>query len=138
MKTCTKCKETKDLSAFRDHKAYRDGKVSWCISCQHLKTKEWNILNKSKKQAYDSQWKMASKYGINNEVYSKMLSNQNGLCKICNCTPDKAPKGKLYVDHCHETGKVRGLLCDHCNNVLGRAKDSIETLTNAIKYLRET
>lgn len=59
-----------------------------------------------------------------------MVANQKGLCKLC-----ELPK-KLVVDHCHETGKVRGLLCRNCNLLIGHAKEDIVILQNAINYLK--
>lgn len=137
MKTCTKCSLDKDRSEFRDHKAYKDGKVSWCKSCQLAKTREWKQVNKVRSKEYERWHKRETKYGVTEQIYNAMFSDQNGLCKICKSTPENSPKGTLYVDHCHTTGKVRGLLCDHCNNLLGRAKDSISVLQEAIKYLEE-
>jgi hypothetical protein len=81
-------------------------------------------------------------YGITLEEYDAMLLAQNGVCKICgNKETHKGAMGRpkpLCVDHCHATGKVRGLLCNDCNQVLGRAKDNTETLKKAIKYLKES
>ena len=78
-------------------------------------------------------------YGINIETYEAMLDEQNSLCKICGeegFLMDKAKhKVKLMVDHCHETGKVRGLLCHNCNRALGLLKDDTSRLTAAIAYL---
>lgn len=61
-----------------------------------------------------------------------MLTSQGGTCAICHGT---ATVGRLAVDHCHLTGKVRGLLCTNCNTALGKLKDSKELLLNAINYL---
>lgn len=64
--------------------------------------------------------------------YNRMLGVQNGLCKICGMIND----GKsLCVDHCHKTGKIRGLLCANCNSGIGMMKDSPDILRNAIDYL---
>lgn len=82
-------------------------------------------------------------YGITLEEYENILIDQNGLCAICN-NPEKfiAPKTgqlqKLTVDHCHTTGKIRGLLCRTCNSALGKLKDNIEILNKAIDYLRKS
>jgi len=62
-----------------------------------------------------------------------MAQNQNFLCLGCG---NHKTINQLYVDHNHTTGEVRGLLCGKCNSVLGFAKDSVETLTNLIRYLR--
>lgn len=69
------------------------------------------------------------KYKISLSEYNCMVEMQGGQCGICK------EKKKLYVDHCHETGKVRGLLCQLCNSGLGLMKDNIATLKNAIIYL---
>lgn len=78
-------------------------------------------------------------YDITIEDYRVMYKEQSGTCKICNSEGflmnPKRHKCKLVVDHCHTTGKVRGLLCHNCNRALGLLKDSINTLANAIKYV---
>lgn len=74
------------------------------------------------------------KYGITVEHRDAMLVNQNGQCAIC-CTDTPPTVSGWHVDHCHSRGKVRGILCQHCNNMLGMAKDDIQILKNAIKYL---
>lgn len=75
------------------------------------------------------------------EDYNKMLESQLGLCKICNQPSKRKANNKktiksLCIDHCHKTNKVRGLLCNDCNSLLGYAKDSIELLEGAIEYLK--
>jgi hypothetical protein len=77
-------------------------------------------------------------YGITSKDYYKMHSDQSGLCKLCNkegFTMAEHHKLKLVVDHDHNTGKVRGLLCHNCNRALGLFKESIDSLNNAIRYL---
>lgn len=74
-------------------------------------------------------------YGITAEDFDRMFSEQSGRCGIC-CTED--PGGRtntFHVDHCHETGRVRGLLCNRCNRALGQFNDSEELLLAAIAYL---
>jgi hypothetical protein len=70
------------------------------------------------------------KHGITKEDYAIRLKDQQGKCAICGCLPKK-----LCVDHDHETGKIRGLLCNNCNLMLGHSKDSVERLRNAADYL---
>lgn len=72
-------------------------------------------------------------YGLTSEQYESLVVKQNGCCAICGTKPKK-----LHVDHCHNSGRIRGLLCFHCNFVLGQAKDSKLTLQKAIEYLTET
>ena len=65
-----------------------------------------------------------------------MLENQNYKCKIC-LADNKKYKRQLAVDHCHTTGKIRGLLCTPCNISLGYINDNIQILHNMINYLKE-
>ena len=90
--------------------------------------------DKIKKQHKESHLKR--KYGIDLETYNQMFNEQEGKCKICGIHQSELKKS-LAVDHCHNTGKVRGLLCDHCNHVLGKVKDDVSILESAIKYLKE-
>lgn len=82
---------------------------------------------------------MMRKYGIDLEQYNIMLEEQDGVCAICG-NPETAISRwgtplSLAVDHCHETGRVRGLLCRNCNVTLGRAGDNVELLRSMADYL---
>jgi hypothetical protein len=74
-----------------------------------------------------------NQYGITLEQYEEMLAAQNGVCAICKLAPETGKR--LAVDHCHDSGAVRGLLCIPCNLVLGNAKENREVLEEAIRYL---
>lgn len=77
-------------------------------------------------------------YGITLDDYEAMLEEQGGRCAICGSegfTMAAHHKAKLVVDHCHKTGKVRGLLCHNCNRALGLFKDSRDSLMKAIDYI---
>jgi hypothetical protein len=79
-----------------------------------------------------------AKYKITPEQYDWMFKAQNGVCAICGKPETLTRNGKLVhlsVDHCHVTGKVRGLLCSEHNKMLGHAEDSVEVLAKAISYL---
>jgi hypothetical protein len=79
--------------------------------------------------------KLKSNYGLTPGGYAELLAAQGGLCKICKtCKP--RGRGAFNVDHCHATGRVRGLLCNACNLGLGMFKDSPELLTAALAYLK--
>ncbi len=78
--------------------------------------------------------KLKHLYGITLDDYNKMWADQDGCCATCGIHSSALTK-PLHVDHCHTTGKVRGLLCTQCNTALGMAKDDIQTLKNMIKYL---
>lgn len=77
---------------------------------------------------------LRNKYGIDLDIYNKMFQDQKGCCAICNRHQSEF-KLSLAVDHCHNTNKVRSLLCPNCNTGLGNLKDSKEMLLKAIKYL---
>jgi hypothetical protein len=79
---------------------------------------------------------MLAKYNLTSEQYNLMVKNQNECCAICN-TKMIGPR-EPAIDHCHNTGQVRGLLCSSCNIALGHMKDDINRLENAIAYLKKT
>lgn len=76
------------------------------------------------------------RYGITIPEYDKMLKEQGNRCKICE---DENKNGEHFcVDHCHTSGKIRGLLCARCNKALGKFKDNIKILEKAIQYLKDS
>lgn len=93
----------------------------------------WNRSNKDKRKHYA----LKEKYKISLEDYNLMLVSQENCCKICKRNKDAFSKA-LNVDHCHSTGKIRGLLCKDCNLLLGKARDTVNVLESAIAYLKET
>lgn len=107
--------------------------------------KEYDAANKDKRKEYNKEYhetnkdnrreyNLLKKYGISLNDYNILFNKQNGCCKICGVN-ELLLKGSLCVDHCHSTGKVRGLLCKACNLMIGNAKDDINTLNSAIIYL---
>jgi hypothetical protein len=76
------------------------------------------------------------RYGITVEEYDAMLEQQGNRCAICR-TDKPGGKGRFHVDHDHQTGEVRGLLCNNCNRALGHFKDNVLILEQAIRYLNE-
>jgi hypothetical protein len=81
-------------------------------------------------------------YGMSLEIYNLMLKSQNGVCAICKGNETYIPKGHgtpkpLSVDHNHDTGAIRGLLCSNCNYIIGHCKENPEILLAAIKYLEK-
>lgn len=87
-------------------------------------------LTKEEKKKYDLIHRLRN-YGLTVEDYQKMIESQDSRCAICGLQSDN-----LFVDHCHSSGKVRGLLCRHCNFGLGFFRDDSEVLAKAIGYLR--
>lgn len=141
MKSCGRCKAEKPLSEFwLDRK--RGTPKSHCKKCSVASTKAWVARNPDyEKTRYAGQRvetrerHLVRKYGVTLETYDKMLKAQGGLCAICKATEAGQYKAVFHVDHCHATGRVRGLLCRGCNHILGHVKDDPETLRRAIAYL---
>jgi hypothetical protein len=76
-----------------------------------------------------------SKVNGNSEELIALLKKSDGKCAICGKIEDDSQYGRNHVDHCHNTGKLRGMLCPNCNIGLGAFNDSFELLSKAIKYL---
>lgn len=98
------------------------------------KNREWLMNNKDtpeyKRFLRDQHFKQ--EYGIGLEVVESMKADQNYLCAIC-----KNKSDRLHVDHNHDTGKVREMLCHKCNTALGMFHENINTLEEAIRYLQK-
>lgn len=98
------------------------------------KQAEWRESNRSWQRNYH----LRRLYGISLTDYDQMVAERNGKCDICGRVPEgKRNQACLHVDHDHRTGRVRGLLCSHCNRGLGFLGDSPETLSRAAAYLAE-
>ena len=81
-------------------------------------------------------WRLAAKYGMTPEQRLDMIEQQQNQCAICKTQFGHDQKA-IHIDHSHSTGKVRGILCAHCNTGLGKFKDSPAILAAAIEYLQE-
>jgi hypothetical protein len=129
MKTCSTCKIKKSIDNFGKDKSRKDGLNHVCKSCR----KEYDRLKYARDPKKQISATLKYKYGVSLQQKQNMIASQNGGCVICKT---KLDNGKhTCVDHCHATGKVRQILCKHCNSLLGNCKENIETLKNAIQYL---
>lgn len=93
--------------------------------------------NSEKVESQKWKYYLRYKFGIDPEQYSQMIEDQHNQCSICGYSPlDNARKtAKLYVDHNHTTGKIRGLLCMNCNAALGHFREDLTILKKAVNYL---
>jgi len=136
--TCSVCKEVKPLADFPVRKTHRPGKpVSQCTSCKVALNRQRRLENPAR--VLEIEWKSKLKrfYGMTPAQYEALLEQQGHACAICHA---KKPGGRtklFFVDHCHNTGKVRGLLCMRCNTGLGLFLDNPKFLLSAISYLKE-
>lgn len=126
MKVCTKCKTSKPLSEFGKDKRRKDDLYPQCKECkrQYQNDRYSDVAAK----------RLERKYGITKYDYDRMFQEQGGKCAICD-KPQSACRRALAVDHCHASGKVRGLLCDECNRALGYFYDDTNRIAKAIEYL---
>lgn len=157
-KRCSKCKAVKPVSCFDRWNGYSVGFYPSCKECKKIikevyrknnpeKHREWKkrhyIRNREKVIQKTTEYrknhpglsrKIALKfqYGISLDYFNDLMNKQSGCCAICFEKPNKRV---LYVDHCHITDKIRGLLCLKCNSMLGFCNDRKDILNNAIEYL---
>lgn len=113
MKVCNKCGEEKPFTSFNRHKTTKDGYGTYCKPCYNAQTRDG---------------KYRKRYGMSSEKVDKL---KEGCCTVCGSTDN------LHIDHNHETGVFRGVLCSGCNRGLGYFKDNSELLLKAAEYLKE-
>ena len=153
-KICSRCQESKPIERFskcKGHKGERRGQCNPCRARDNQARRKHKDRYKGEAgkliRAAEYRARIArdpdfprrmylkfirNRYGLTAEAYEAMLKKQGSRCAIC--------KGdcRLYVDHCHSTGAVRGLLCQNCNSGLGTFKDNIDLLEEAISYLNQS
>jgi len=130
VKRCNRCGIEKPVEGFYRNSRSSDGLQGYCKQCDKIRRETPERMEAKKHSAWLGQLK---KYGITESEYNQMFSDQMGLCRIC-----QKPEVdiRLAVDHDHETGKVRGLLCKRCNMAIGLLDDDPQIVTSAALYLR--
>lgn len=121
-KTCGTCKKSISIKDF-----YR------CKVCDAKARRQWAEDNPERSRESSKRRQLKSKYNMTIEEFNALLEGQDGVCKICSLISPP-----FSVDHCHTTGKVRGLLCNQCNRGLGMLGDTSEQLKKAYDYLIES
>lgn len=122
VKRCGKCKETKSVEDFAKNRSRKLGIHNECKACQVI---------------YNRKWFLRKNYNIPFEASGPLLEQAaNGNCDICDSKLILKKNG-YAVDHCHTTGKIRGVLCAMCNTGIGHFKDNKEFLNKAIIYLEK-
>jgi hypothetical protein len=127
-KTCRVCNNERSPDQF-----YKNEHSSRCKACEQSR-KRYERRVRSHGEIDRRRW-LKRNYGITPEQFASMEAGQGGKCAICGAG-GFVKKGKLCVDHNHDTMKIRGLLCHSCNMGIGHFKDDISLLENAIKYLK--
>ena len=149
-KVCNACGIEKDLSLYH-YKRKSKRHESICKVCTNERSRMYRQKNKdaiakqrkqyredNKEAHMHSKWvsSLKNQYGITEAEYIDILARQNGLCAICGTSESDSPK-RFAVDHNHDTGEVRGVLCSSCNLGLGNLGDSPDRLLSAFRYLVE-
>ncbi len=145
MKRCSKCESCKPLDAFGKNRTTRDGLQYACKTCSVAAVTESRHKDPTSHRRSSKNWRLNNldrhadnhakrRYGLEHGSYAEMLESQGGKCAICE-TSDTGNTKRFHIDHCHDTNKVRGLLCTNCNTGLGQFKHSEDLLEKAIGYL---
>lgn len=140
---CPRCGETKPTSEFYWLKFGRHDR--YCKECRKALNREWRQRNpdahkRPAKRAWERNnaakiafYSRKARYGISHEQYQALVEQQGGRCAICRRLPDR--KRPLHIDHDHDTGAIRGLLCYQCNTAIGLFGDNPAVVASAMLYL---
>lgn len=156
MKVCNRCKISKSFDEYHKVTANSDGMQTICKSCRTISLRIWYLKNsdsirartkkyyhdnKDKRRSNNKNYTLKTRFSITLDQYNDMLIKQNNVCAIC-----KKPETQidprlnrikaLAVDHCHNTKKVRGLLCNQCNTGIGMLKEDKKIFLSAMEYLK--
>ena len=126
---CSRCKQRLPLDQFSMDPRLRDGLNSKCRECISATNKAYSATRKPQISAAHRR----RKYGLSEDAYQAMIASQDDLCAICENPMRK--KTNRHVDHCHTSGRVRALLCNRCNTILGRMEESPELLRAMASYI---
>jgi hypothetical protein len=124
-KRCADCKQYKPLSEFPRNKNTKDGFHCYCKACNNARSRE----SRQRLHGGSRHYHLKRRYGIGADEFDELVRQQGGVCPICGRADPE------HVDHSHETGDVRGILCFNCNGGLGQFRDSIDALVAAADYL---
>ena len=132
---------------------HKEKNLAWRLANPEKKRaadREWRLKNQERKSNNDKLWRLNNidkakqnqrnghvkrTHGITQEQYEVMLGNQGGVCAICGAGQPSCGHKHFAIDHCHTTGKIRALLCFHCNTAIGHFKEDAEVMQRAIRYL---
>lgn len=149
LKVCKDCGVSRSPEDFHRHSRTLDRLQVICKDCMRVRNREWKARNPEKLAEYERRRPRRTtqerrehqlrQYGITQQRYDELVEQQGGRCAICQQIPTPTARTQiaLFVDHCHATDKVRGLLCHNCNCAIGHMKDDIKRLRAAIAYLED-
>lgn len=144
---CRRCKKDRLVTDFHKDSSRHDGLSNRCKEC----VKIWCAENKQKRSEVYRKWRsenmdylrgygrdrlLRMKYGISDQQFEEQLQRQNGLCPLCGEKALSTQGRKGSVDHCHDTGKIRGILCGKCNAALFRIEEDHGWAMRALNYVK--
>lgn len=135
---CRRCDVLQPIREFYQHSRNSAGRMHICRTCTKASAKRWRDENRER--FIELRWRreIKTKYGITADDYERMLSEQDGRCAGCGSDSPGPRYGRVFnIDHCHRTGRVRGLLCDDCNLALGRMNEDGDKLRSLAVYADE-
>lgn len=130
-KQCNGCSLWLRPEEYHKDSTKSDGLATRCKQCRNASHRKRYKENREAILARNTARKLMKKYGLTVEQWNAMYEAQDGRCAICK----RVPKRKLNVDHCHDSGRVRGLLCGDCNRALGLFRESAEVISTAALYV---
>ena len=119
-----------------DTRKFHPNGDSYCYECKRIRTKEARKKNPELTAIYGRRSNLRRFYNLEESEYNDLFDGQNGQCAICSKDLERVSRS-THIDHCHNTGKIRGILCHQCNTAIGLLGDDIEKLKSAIKYLEK-
>lgn len=129
MRTCGKCKRRKPDGAFAitwNRKLHKRVRASTCMAC--------GDKNRERRKKWRSDSARHRLYGVHKDQWAEMKKKAKHKCEVCGAAELREKRG-LVVDHCHDKGHVRGVLCHTCNTAIGLMKDSPAIMRAAAKYI---
>jgi len=134
---CDECKRARQRIQCREWRARNPDSYKKSIIKAKKKQQEWAKANPKAKSIMYRVRRLKQRYGITIEQFNSIASSQQGKCAICGTVLATLPPRHTHVDHDHQTGRIRGILCHPCNIGLGNFKETIASFKAAITYLRK-
>lgn len=138
-RVCTKCREHQPWGNFSPRARGKNGRSSICRTCRASQKRDRRAANPEAVRAVERDWERRTgrhtkrRYGLDREAWDKQVAAQGGRCAVPAC--QRLPRRRLVGDHCHTTGKFRGIICDNCNVAMGLTGDSPDLLRALAEWL---
>ncbi|HZX49542.1 MAG TPA: endonuclease VII domain-containing protein [Candidatus Paceibacterota bacterium] len=146
VKKCTRCGKTNSDVSFSLKKNSTSVIAKRCDDCRSSAAVTWGARNPEKIRVANERFKasgkarysrLLKKYNISESLYLELLKKQGGRCAICKHSSPRGRYPVFNVDHDHNTGRIRGLLCGNCNRGLGYLGENLKVLKSAINYVKK-